>query len=245
MSTDLMPFIYEGATVRTVVIDGEPWFVLADLCAVLGVSNPSNVVARLDPATVNSLRLAEGNRGNPNVTVVSESGMYEVVIRSDKPGAVTFRRWITSQVLPAIRKTGGYTSVPALTDDELIHQALTVSARRVAELTEKVAELAPKAAMADDFLTASGGARLVREVAKLLAMKEKDLRRFLIDEGLVFVRHSPCGAVQYDHYAQFGHHFQATEHVVNHTWGSCTHYTLMILPRGIELIEKRRAAVSA
>ncbi|MFD4440416.1 phage antirepressor [Nocardia sp. NPDC058519] len=244
MSTDLMPFTYEGATVRTVVIDGEPWFVLADLCAVLEIRNGRDVAARLadDQKGVAQIDTLGGRQ---QMTIVNEPGMYEVVIRSDKAGAVMFRRWITGEVLPAIRKTGGYSSTPALTDDELIHQALTVSARRVAELTEKVAELAPKAAMADDFLTASGGARLVREVAKLLGMKEKDLRRFLLDEGLVFAKHAPCGAVQYDHYAQFGHHFQATEHVVNHTWGSCTHYTLMILPRGIELIEKRRSAVTA
>lgn len=108
MTTDLMPFAYEGATVRTVVIDGDPWFVLADLCRILEIANPSSVVARLDPQSVNTLRLAEGNRGNPNVTIVNEPGMYEVVIRSDKPEAAAFRRWITSEVLPTIRKTGGY-----------------------------------------------------------------------------------------------------------------------------------------
>ncbi|BBY67572.1 BRO-N domain-containing protein [Mycolicibacterium helvum] len=86
-----------------VMFDGEPWFVLADLCRVLEIVNPRNVTARLDAAVVNTLRLTEGIRGNPNVTVVNEAGMYEVVIRSDKPEAVAFRRWITGEVLPAIR----------------------------------------------------------------------------------------------------------------------------------------------
>lgn len=89
---------------------------------------------------------------------------------------------------------------------------------------------------------AEGGARLVREVAKTLGWREKDLRRWLIDEKLIFVKHSPCGAVQYDFYAQFAHHFIAREKVVEHQWGSCTHYTLMILPRGVELIHRRMNA---
>lgn len=99
-------FTYTDHQVRVVLIDDEPWFVLADLCRVLDIANPSSVVARLDSSLVDTLRLTEGNRGNPNVTIVSEPGMYEVVIRSDKPEAVTFRRWITGEVLPSIRRTG-------------------------------------------------------------------------------------------------------------------------------------------
>lgn len=131
-----------------------------------------------------------------------------------------------------------------LTDDELIHRALTVSARRVEELKAEVAELKPKAEIADTYLTAQGGARLVREAAKLLGMREKDLRRFLLDEKLIFTKHAQCGDVQYDHYAQFAHHFKANEHIVRHAWGNCSHYTLMVLPRGMELIAKRRGELA-
>jgi phage antirepressor YoqD-like protein len=109
--------------------------------------------------------------------------------------------------------------------------------RQLAEA--KVAELTPKAELADDYLTAQGGARLVRLVAKTFGLKENDLRRFLIDEGLIYVRHSKCGDVQYDHYAQFAHYFLPRETVVQHQWGSCNHYTLMVLPRGVELISQR------
>ncbi|MCZ1075052.1 BRO-N domain-containing protein [Rhodococcus sp. A5(2022)] len=103
-------FEYGRLTVRTLVLDGDPWFVLADLCKVLEIANPSNVAARLDDGLrrTHTLRPAEGNRGNPNVTIVSEPGMYEVVLRSDKPEAAAFRRWITGEVLPTIRKTGAY-----------------------------------------------------------------------------------------------------------------------------------------
>jgi DNA-damage-inducible protein D len=128
---------------------------------------------------------------------------------------------------------------PVLSDDEIIHRALQLTTQRVAELTERVAVLEPKAELAEDYLTAQGGARLVRLVAKTFGLKENDLRRFLIDEGLIYVRHSQCGDVQYDHYAQFAHYFLPRETVVQHQWGSCNHYTLMVLPRGVELISQR------
>lgn len=103
-------FTYSGQQVRTTLIDGEPWFVLSDLCAALEIVNVSNVAARLDPAGLNTLRLTGGIRGNPNVTIVNEGNMFEVVIRSDKPEAVVFRRWITGTVLPEIRRTGSFGS---------------------------------------------------------------------------------------------------------------------------------------
>lgn len=86
---------------RTLSIDGEPWFVLADLCAVLAIGNPSMVAQRLDGLNLSQAEV-QNSRGQMRQTViVSEAGMYEVVIRSDKPEAVAFRRWITSEVLPA------------------------------------------------------------------------------------------------------------------------------------------------
>lgn len=87
--------------------------------------------------------------------------------------------------------------------------------------------------------------RLVREAAKLLGMREIDLRRFLLDEGFIFAKHAQCGDIMYDLYAEHAHHFIATETVVNHSWGTCSHYTLRITPRGIDLIRKRLAKVTS
>ncbi|WP_248005302.1 phage antirepressor [Nocardia farcinica] len=238
-TSEVVLFQYDNADVRTLLIHGEPWFVLADLCKVLGLARrPGQIPERLDEGVRQAYTLQTAG-GPQQMTIVSESGMYEVVIRSDKPEAAAFRRWITSEVLPSIRKTGGYSVQPALTEDELIHRALEVSARRVAQLTERVAKLEPKADLADTFLVAQGGARLVREVAKLFGMKERDLRRFLVEEGLLFTKHAECGDIQYDHYAEHAHHFRARETLVKHTWGTCTHYTVDVLPRGVELIRKR------
>lgn len=76
---------------------------LTDLCRLLDIANPRNVTARLDSGDVESVRQADGNRGNPNVTVVHEAGMYEVVIRSYKPEAAAFRRWITGAAFVPIQ----------------------------------------------------------------------------------------------------------------------------------------------
>ena len=131
------------------------------------------------------------------------------------------------------------------TREERLALAVIDAQQMLVEKDERIAELEPKAELADNYLTAQGGARLVRQVAKTLGIPEKELRRFLLDEGLIYTRHSKCGDVQYDHYAQFAHHFLPRETVVQHQWGSCSHYTLYILPRGVELISKRLRARQA
>ena len=167
-------FNYLDHQVRVLDFEGEPWFVLADLCRVLEIANPSNVASRLDPGVMNTVRLAEGNRGNPNVTAVSEAGMYEVIIRSDKPEAAAFRRWITTEVLPSIRKHGGYltpeATEAALTDpDFIIRLATDLKQERAkrAELQAKVAADQPKVLFADAVAT-SKSTCLVGELAKIL-----------------------------------------------------------------------------
>lgn len=115
---ELQVFGFEGRNVRVVEKDGNPWWVLADVCEILGIVNVSNVSDRLDDDEKNTLRLMEGittdGTGNPNATVINESGLYSVIIRSDKPDAKRFRKWTTSEVLPAIRKTGHYGVSPLI-----------------------------------------------------------------------------------------------------------------------------------
>lgn len=106
----LTTFTYEGQDVRSWLDEeGTPWFVLADLCRVLDLRNSRDVAARLDEDT-KGVGQTDTLGGPQQVTIVSEAGMYEVVLRSDKPEARTFRRWITHDVLPALRRTGTYTT---------------------------------------------------------------------------------------------------------------------------------------
>lgn len=95
---------YENSEVRTVNVDGEPWFVLADVCKVLEIKNTTDTAKRLDEDERSRLNL--GRQGE--AIIINESGLYAVILRSDKPQAKPFRKWVTSEVLPAIRKTGAY-----------------------------------------------------------------------------------------------------------------------------------------
>ncbi len=117
MTAEIIPFDFEEQAVRVTTRDGEPWFVAADVCRVLEIANTSQAVARLedderDTVNLNTLCQTEGIRGNPNAAIVSESGLYALIVRSDKPAAKRFRKWITAEVLPTIRRTGSYELTP-------------------------------------------------------------------------------------------------------------------------------------
>lgn len=93
--------------IRTITKDGEPWFVIADVCRALEIRNSRMVAGRLDRDELMSVKLTSGGQRR-EMTVINESGLYAVIIRSDKPQAQSFRKWLTSEVIPTIRRTGGY-----------------------------------------------------------------------------------------------------------------------------------------
>lgn len=116
---------------RTAVVDGEPLFCLVDVCKVLDIQNPSKVAQRLDDDERTKLEL--GRQGETNF--ITESGLYAVILRSDKPNAKSFRRWVTSEVLPSIRKTGGYNKpLTTLEQIRLLAQGNTELSERVDRL---------------------------------------------------------------------------------------------------------------
>lgn len=109
MSAEIIPFDYEDHAVRVMLRDGEPWFVAADVCRVLEIVNTTQAVQRLDEDEVTLCQI-EGSHRQTNL--ISESGLYALVLRSDKPAARRFRKWVTADVLPALRRRGRY-EVPA------------------------------------------------------------------------------------------------------------------------------------
>ena len=174
MSTDLALFRYDDQTaVRVVTHDGEPWFVLADLCAALGIANPSNVADRMDEVNLRRAEV-ENSRGQMRQTVVvNEPGMYEVVLRSDKPEAVAFRRWLTGTVLPSIRKTGSY-SVADLSRRDILTMALEAEDRADREAAarleaEQHAAALEAPASAWRHMAAAAGDYAVGDGAKILS----------------------------------------------------------------------------
>jgi hypothetical protein len=109
MSTaGIVPFDFGGREVRTVAINNEPWFNIGDLCAVLGIQNPRDVAAKnLDSEDVAKIYVSSGGQQR-KVWFTNEPGLYQLILRSNKPDARVFKRWITREVLPSIRKTGRF-----------------------------------------------------------------------------------------------------------------------------------------
>lgn len=109
---DLQIFSYQSHEVRKVEVNGEPWFVLKDVCSILNINNQSDVYNRLDDDEKGVAQI-DTLGGQQKMSTVNESGLYHVILRSDKPEAVPFRKWVTSEVLPQIRKAGNYSIVQA------------------------------------------------------------------------------------------------------------------------------------
>jgi anti-repressor protein len=154
---------------------GEPWFVARDVCAALGLSNVGQAIIGLDRDEKNSISIDDGNRGNPKKAIVSEAGLYSLIMRSRKPEAKAFKRWVTHEVLPSIRKDGGYmVAREDESDEQVMARALLIADKALKARDARIAELEPKARFAD-AVAASDGTCLVGELAKMLRQNGVDV----------------------------------------------------------------------
>ena len=158
---DLQIFNFNGLDVRTVLIDGEPYFVGKDVAVVLGYKNTKDALIRhVDDEDKNTVVIHDRiKRGNPNQVVINESGLYSLILSSKLPTAKKFKHWVTSEVLPAIRKHGGYLTDKKIEEalynpDTLIKLATQLKEEREGRLIaeQQVAELKPKASYLDEIL---------------------------------------------------------------------------------------------
>lgn len=146
----------EFGAVRAVTLEGEPWFVAADVCRALGLGNSSMAISKLDEDERTLISIEGASNGLP-VNAVNEPGLYSLVLGSRKPEAKAFKRWITHEVIPEIRKTGGYIAgQETMDDDQLLANALMVAQRKIAErnkqleaANEKIKADAPKVLFAE------------------------------------------------------------------------------------------------
>jgi anti-repressor protein len=222
--SEVFRFPDTGQGVRVVTIDGEPWFAAADACAVLGLAHTGSALRILDDDERQTLRYSrsEGVLSEHTATgqrvqrlvFIAESGLYSLIVRSQVPGAVAFRRWVTHEVLPQIRKTGSYAPAPAVATPgvpdiatpagvlamaEMLHQ----TAARLVGAEKQVAELEP-AAEAWGTLAAAEGDYSLRDAAHILnrdpaiSTGQNRLMQFLREEQLVDRKGIP-----YVRYAQY------------------------------------------
>ena len=169
----LQLFNFENQQVRTLKIDDEPYFVGKDVASILGYSNTRDALNKhVDSEDKNTVAIHDGiTRGNPNQVVINESGLYSLILSSKMPNAKKFKHWVTSEVLPTIRKHGAY-----MTDEkafDIVHnknglaELLQQAADQLKQKDIQIEEMKPKAMLAD-AITASETSILVGEMAKIL-----------------------------------------------------------------------------
>lgn len=180
MDNNLQTWNYENSEIRTVEKDGEPWWVLADVCKVLELTTPSRVAERLEKDEVSQTHTIDRMGRTQKSTIINESGLYAVILRSDKPQAKPFRKWVTNEVLPSIRKHGAYmtdqTLEQALTSPDFLIQLATQlkeEKEQRKQLEVKVEQDRPKVLFAES-VSASKTSILVGELAKILKQNGVD-----------------------------------------------------------------------
>ena len=195
---DIKTWNYENSEIRTIEKNGEPWWVLADVCRVLELSSPHKIADRLDEDE-KGRNLIPTHGGNQEMTVINESGLYNVILRSDKPQAKPFRKWVTSEVLPTIRRHGAYmteqTIEKALTNPDFLIQLATQlkseqEQRRKLETTvavqeQQIAELQPKASYYDVVLNCKD-LLSVTSIAKDYGKSGTWLNSYLHEKGIQY-----------------------------------------------------------
>lgn len=189
----------EFGEVRTLNIENEPWFVAADVCKALEIGNPTDAMRRLD-ADERTLVSIEGASNGLSVNAVNEPGLYTLVLGSRKPEAKAFKRWITHDVIPSIRKNGGYIAgQETLSPEELMAKALLVAQKTIEEknalLSRTSVELSaakveneimrPKAGYFDEVVDRNLLTNF-RETAKELGIKPKSFVNFLIEKKYIY-----------------------------------------------------------
>ena len=165
----------EFGSVRTITVDGEPYFVGIDVADKLEYQNGSrDINAHVDECDRKIISLFDGKQ-NRKTTIINESGFYSLVFQSKMKKAKEFKHWVTSEVLPSIRKNGGYIAGQEnMTDDELMAKALMVAQNKIAEKDRQIERMKPKEIFAD-AVSASETSILVGDLAKLLKQNGVDI----------------------------------------------------------------------
>jgi prophage antirepressor-like protein len=174
----LQTFNFSNQSVRIVIVDDNPWWVLADVCGVLEIGNPSMV--DFDRDEVRTLRITEGG---PERRIINESGLYSMIMRSRKPEARAFRKWVTSEVLPQIRRTGSY-GIQQLSRLQILEMALE-SEKKLIAANQQLLELQPAKKAYDEFLHSEGD-RCLTDFAKCIGLSGVVLCYWLKENGYLW-----------------------------------------------------------
>ena len=236
-----IPFTYGEHPVRVVNIDGEPWFVATDVAAILELANVRSSLALLD-ADERGVQTVDTPGGAQQMNCINEPGLYSLILRSRKPEARDFKRWVTHEVLPSIRKHGGYLTEDKIEEvltnpDTIIELAQELKrARKAREAMESYArELEPKADAYTRFMDGDGSYS-IGSVAKMLGLSQNKLFDRLRGAGILIAK----GHMRNTPYQKYMHHFVVKASEYERSDGTRgTSYTTRILPSGVEFIARK------
>jgi prophage antirepressor-like protein len=225
-------FTYHGREVRTIIKDGEPWFVLKDVCSVLDLGQVAGVKRRL-PEDVISNHPLDTPGGTQQMTIINEDGLYDVILESRKPEAKEFRKWVTSEVLPSIRKTGSY----SLGDPQRLIALALVEAQKLLEAKDQqIALLKPKAEFFDQVADSKDAIDIgtASKVLKIPGFGRNNLFEFLRNEGILMQNNQP-----YQRFVDAGY-FRVIEQKWTKPDGS-THINIktLVYQKGLEFIRRK------
>lgn len=219
-------------TVRTVLRDGEPWFVAADVCAALGHTNTTMALERMDEDDLSTAEVIDALGRVQVARTINESGLYSLILGSRKTEAKPFKRWVTSEVLPEIRKTGGYArntpvALPDFSDPVAAARAWADATESKLKAETALALAAPKVEFVDRYVTADTGAKGFRQVCKLLKANEARFREFLAEEKIMYRLSSEL--VAYQNHIDAGRFECKTGEANGHAFSRC-----LFTPKGVE-----------
>lgn len=226
----------EFGEVRVLEQEGEPWFVGKDIAKVLGYNNPLEAVRDHVDEEDKGVSKMDTPGGKQNIIIINESGLYSLILRSQLPEAKAFKRWITHEVIPSIRKTGGYIQgQEQMSDEEIIANAMKVAnrileerERRIAALEQEKALMAPKA----DYFDALVDKNLLtnfRDAAKEIGVTQTELIKFCEQQGYIY-RDANGSIRPYVQYARPDGYFTLKDYQTEHHAGVQT----LLTPKGKE-----------
>ena len=229
--------------IRTVNISGEPWFVGKDVAEVLGYSKPLNALAtHVEEDDSLKQGLTDSLGRIQQTIIINESGLYSLILSSKLPSAKEFKHWITSEVLPSIRRHGAYLTddmvEKVLTDPDTIirlAQQIKEAKAQLAQAEDTIRLMEPKAAYYDTVAESRGSLNF-RETAKLFKINERDFIAFLIEQKMVY-RNSRGKIVPYAEYN--GKYFEMGEVTYNSSVGQRSTVYTRITPQGRQAIHNR------
>ena len=231
----------EFGSVRAITKDNEPWFVASDVAKALGYRMASDMTRRIDEEDKGYTKVRTPG-GEQEMSIINESGLYAGVFCSSLDSAKSFKHWVTSEVLPSIRKNGGYiANQEQMTPEQIVANALIVAQNIISQKDRQIEEMTPKAnyfdALVDKKLNTN-----IRDTAKELGIGEKAFVSFLIEKGYVFRQGKHKQLRPYAKYAESGNGLFVLKDKHNERNG-WTGQQMYVTPKGKEtfrlLLEER------